>query len=82
MGKGRATMTDIIDRANDSADTLLQDAIARQRRRSAERHLPPCGSCYGCFADLQDQGARFCDAECVRLFERDESARRRNGSLG
>lgn len=43
-------MTDVIDRACDSAETLLQDAIARQRRKCAENHLPPCGKCYGCFS--------------------------------
>lgn len=73
-------MTDIIDRASDSAETLLQDAIARQRRRSAEQHMPACGVCCGCFSELKDPGARFCDVDCVRLFERDEDARRRNGT--
>lgn len=72
-------MTDVIDRACDSAETLLQDAIARQRRKCAENHLPPCGKCYGCFSELTGE-ARFCDRDCVNLYERDQDARRRNGT--
>jgi hypothetical protein len=63
----------------DTADlTITQALTAALRRRHAT--LPATGLCYSC-ADPVADGRRFCDADCLRDWERVERARRLNGSI-
>jgi hypothetical protein len=63
----------------DTADLTITQALAAALRR---RHatLPAVGTCYSC-ADPVADGRRFCDADCLRDWERVERARRLNGSI-
>ena len=69
---------DLIDRANDAADTLLAAAIERQSLKAAQAALLPCGACYYCGDDVQGQKL-FCDLEHGREWQREQDAYRRNG---
>lgn len=70
---------DVIDRANDAADLILQDAIERrQREAQCAPSLLACGHCYGCNEPVP-QGLQFCDSFCRDDWQRVQDARRRNG---
>ncbi len=74
-----ALAMDLIDRANDAADMLLQDAI--ERRQLAAQKAPSiiaCGHCHNCTAPVA-QGLQFCDSFCRDDWQRVQNARRRNG---
>ena len=68
---------DNADRA-DREDIIREQAIADVRRRKAE--LPSVGFCYYC-SEPVPAGSRFCDADCMRDFQDEEDARKRNGRM-
>lgn len=71
-------MADEVDLAFEAQERHLSMAIAAQRRAGGCR-LKPMGSCHWCGND-QDLGVRlFCDAECSRDWEREDSLRRKQG---
>ena len=67
-GKG---MSDIIDQANDTADTFLRSALSRR-----ESEAPPAnGRCLFCFSQLEP-GHRWCDNDCREDWEKEQWAKR------
>lgn len=67
---------DDIDRAQ-AQEEMARD-LAIRAAIAAAPVLPATGACHWCDA-LLPAGARFCDSECCRDFEREQAARRRNG---
>lgn len=53
-------MADEVDKGNDRAQEMLDDALAKCRKPTGPA---PCGFCYYCNEKVPT-GARFCDAEC------------------
>lgn len=73
--------TDILDTAAQTAQALLDDAIAHARRQQA-RMPPPDGHCMYCQAEIEDFGiARFCDSECAAGWEHEQEVKRKQGLL-
>jgi hypothetical protein len=72
------TMADEVDLAFEAQERHLSMAIAAQRR-AGSRQLKPMGSCHWC-GNTEDLGVRlFCDADCSRDWEREDSLRRKQG---
>lgn len=72
---------DILDIASDTAQNLVDDAMAAARLR-AEKEAAVLGKpgwqCLSCGSELFEL-ARFCDADCSADWQREQDARRRNG---
>lgn len=62
-------MPDIIDRANEAADTFL-DAALKTRKNLAIKVPRGIGLCLCCGKDV-DSGKRWCDAKCRDEWERE-----------
>jgi len=71
-------MTDVIDEANELAQRLLNEAIAKHKA-SERPPLPVKGVCYFCDAVLDDMTGRFCGPECRDDWQAAQEAARRNG---
>jgi hypothetical protein len=61
-------VSDEIDRANERAQELLDESLAKRR----ESGPPPCGACYFCHEPLAP-GLRWCDTDCRKDWERLEA---------
>jgi len=68
-------MSRLFDLASLNEEQVRQDALARIRREPTLQHT---GRCLYCDEDVGPD-KRFCDAECLRDFERERAAKRRNG---
>lgn len=72
---------DHLDAATETAQLLVDDAMAHARRQ-AERDAHALGApgwaCLSCGAELFELG-RFCDADCSADWQREQDAKRRNG---
>lgn len=66
---------DDIDRAQ-AQEEMARDLAIRAAIASAPV-LPPTGACHWCDEPVA-AGARFCNTECCRDFERDQNAVKRN----
>ena len=71
-------MPDEVDRGNDAAQALLDDALAAHARLTAQRKLFPAGECHYC-GEATAPYLLFCCIECSRDYEHEQAARRRNG---
>jgi hypothetical protein len=58
-------MADIVDDANERAQELLHEALAKRKPLGP----PPCGFCYHCGERIAG-GLRHCDADCAADWER------------
>lgn len=68
-----STAADPLDQASELSELFLQDAMAKQKAKSAT--LPHKGSCYACH-EPGIEGV-FCDAECSQMYEE----LKRNGKI-
>ena len=64
-------MADEIDKANERAQELLEESLAKRR----EQGPPACGFCYFCQAPVPN-GHRWCDTECRRDWEREQQVKK------
>lgn len=69
-------MSDLIDQANDCAERDRELAI--KVARSAPQ-LAATGSCLYCDSPIEGE-RRFCDADCMADFERQQRIRSRQGA--
>jgi hypothetical protein len=75
------TMADEVDLAFEAQERHLSMAIAAQRRAGSHR-LQASGSCHWC-GNVEQMGSRlFCDSECSRDWDREDSLRRKQGRPG
>ena len=65
-------MTDEADRASEYEERVRAAVLARRRQI-----LKPCGHCYNCNEPVADL---FCDADCLRDFEKRRARDQANGS--
>lgn len=73
---------DMLDAATDTAQDLLDDALADAKRKAeAEARVSgkPGWACMHCGEELFELG-RFCDIDCSADWQREQDAKRRNGS--
>lgn len=66
------------DMASDQEERFRNAALAAQRNKAQKQRLKPCGYCYSCTGELPPNEL-FCDGGCRDDYERQESARIRNG---
>lgn len=72
------TYPDEIDRASHLEEMERQHALDGVRR-AASQALNPTGACHFC-EDVVGDTDNFCDTECRDLYQREQDARRRNGT--
>lgn len=72
-------MADIIDRAGQDSDMLLEAGITAARRH--RRTLLPVGTCHYCEELLPKVGQLFCNSECTEDHEMEQAARARMGRV-
>ena len=68
-------MADIIDDANDTAETFLRAALSKHQH-SAKVTTEGVGLCLCCGADLPDD-RRWCNPECRNLWQDEQTRRER-----
>lgn len=61
-------MSDVADKANDTAQLAVDIRIAQSRAAIAKRELPITGRCAYC-AETVPRPQIFCDSECAKWFE-------------
>lgn len=69
---------DIADQGNEVAERNLSASLAAVQAAAA-RPLPSTGKCLHCDEPLS-AGMRWCDAHCRDGYEREQAARKRNGT--
>lgn len=70
-------MADIVDTAQDHIEKTMADAIRAARAPIKQQAN---GSCHNCNAPVP-HGLLYCDALCREDHEREQQAKRRNGTL-
>ena len=76
-GHRETTMADEADRAFDSEQRHLTNALAAQRSRSGV--LRPVGACHHCGNDDGIADRLFCDSDCAADWEYEDGLRRKLG---
>ena len=69
-------MADDADRAEETIENRLSDALAEVRRAPS---LVPCEACHYCGNPLTQAGHLFCDVDCRSDYQAMQDARKRNG---
>lgn len=62
---------DEIDKANERAQELLEESLAKRK----EQGPPPCGFCCFCQAPVP-KGHRWCDIDCRQDWEREQQVKK------
>ncbi len=70
-------MADEIDKANERAEEILEDALKVRRPEGP----PACGYCYNC-SEFVGPEERWCDSDCRDDWEKLMKARKSRGEAG
>ena len=70
-------MSDEVDRGNDRAEEILEDALKVRRPEGP----PPCGYCYNC-SEFVGPEERWCGIECRDDYEKMIRMRKQRGEVG